>query len=389
MPGRWAHRLKSCPSLARNPIPGPCRQLSTHVPGRILRGDDLGPTRKVANSTFRIRKDKKAKELPLPPSLDPVIIEKRSLWEQPKQQPKFAEFTPFQKKLWETPFAHALASPLRQCRATYISLPTALLTSLHARPHPSTSDPWLLPVALTTDKKHLGPPYRFIGRQLVAAHLSRKKNWEKGVYTRMVEKLGSSNLRKMIWREDMPGFILEMMRKSLVKKLSWNFGCRGRLIPVSSPRTGDIEGVEDVSCVLLFRSLRTRADDLKDRADQIKIELEKWSNYFSKNLTSKLDPHAAAEVTHTSPVWYTEPLVPRLQPRHQYPELEFKSTIWRGKKVPVYCLTDLLGEEKAQDLVKESKYEAENCVVVKRVRHNVPVEILLMQLQAYIAQPGP
>ncbi|KAF1843756.1 sister chromatid cohesion protein Eso1 [Cucurbitaria berberidis CBS 394.84] len=370
MPGKWTHRLDSCWSLARRSSQVLYRRSSTHVPGRILRGDSLGPVRDDAHQTFRVRKDGTAKELPLPPSLDPIVLEKRSSWEQAKRQPKFADFTPFQKKLWENPFAHSLASPLRQCRATLISLPVAFLTSLHARPHPTTSDPWLLPVSLTTDKKHLGPPHRFLGRQLVAAQQGKKKAWEKSLHIRLIEKLGSNSTRRMVWREDMAEFVLDMMRKRLVTKLSWNFGFRGRLTPVSSPRTEDIENIEDVSCVLLFGSLRTRADGLQDRADQIKVELEKWSNYFSKSLTTKLDPHASSEVTHTSPVWYTEPLVPRLQPRLQYPELEFKSTIWCGRKVAVYSLTDLLGEEKAKALIKGSKYDGEKCVVLKRARHN-------------------
>lgn len=186
----------------------------------------------------------------------------------------------------------------------------------------------------------------------------------------------------------MPDFISEMMRKRLVSKLSWNFGFRGRLIPVPSPGTEDIDDVEDVSCVLLFGSLRTRADDLQDRADRIQIELDKWSKYVGRSLNATTDPHASPEVTHSSPSWYTEPLVPRLQPRLRFPELGFNSTIWRGRKVAVYSLVDLLGEEKASGLIKGSKYEDEKCVVVKKARHNVPVEILLMQLQAYIAQPG-
>jgi hypothetical protein len=36
--------------------------------------------------------------------LDPVVLEKRSRHEQKKEQPKFADFTPFQRKLWENPF---------------------------------------------------------------------------------------------------------------------------------------------------------------------------------------------------------------------------------------------------------------------------------------------
>ncbi|CAG5144629.1 uncharacterized protein ALTATR162_LOCUS1578 [Alternaria atra] len=389
MPGRWTCRPRSCLSPIRLPLRAQCRQSSAHVSGRILRGRDLGPTREDAHQTFRLRKDETARELPLSPLLDPIVVEERSRFEQTKERPKFAEFTPFQKKLWMNPFAHALASPIRQCRATVILLPAAFLVSFHARPHPTTKDPWLLPVSLTTDKKHLGPPLRLIGKHLVVAHMGKKKAWERALYARMTEKFGGHNLKKMVWREDMPDFVLEIMRKRLDSKLSWNFGFRGRLIPVASPRTEDIESVEDVSCVLIFRSLRTRADDLQKQVDQNMTELEKWSNYFTKSFEAKLDPHAAPGVTHSSPHWYTGPVVSRLQPRVQFPELEFHTTVWRGKKVAVYSLTDLLGEDKAQELIKGSQYVDERCVVMKAARHNVPVEILLMQLQAYIAQPGP
>lgn len=285
--------------------------------------------------------------------------------------------------------AHALASPIRQCRATQISLPVAFLTSLHARPHPTTNDPWLLPVSLTTDAKHLGPPFRFLGRRLVTAQMGKKKAWEKALYSRMSEKLGGHNLSKMVWREDMPDLILEMLRKRLSSKLKWYLGFRGRLIPVPSPRTTDIENVEDASSVLIFRSLRTRAEDFQSRADDNMTELEKWSSYFGKSFAAKLDPHATPEVTHSSPHWYSGPIVPRLQPRLQFPELEFPTTTWRGKKVAVYSLKDLLGEEKANILLEGSKYVGERCLVLKRARHNMPVEVLLMQVQAYIAQPGP
>ncbi|KAF1839741.1 hypothetical protein BDW02DRAFT_584960 [Decorospora gaudefroyi] len=388
MPGRCTYRLTSCWSLTRPSLRAQCRQSSTHVPGRILRGEHLGPTRADAHQTFRVRKDASAKELPLSPLLDPVVLEQRSRFEQTKERPKVAEFTPFQKKLWASPFAHALASPVRQCRATLISLPAAFLTSLHARPHPTTNDPWLLPVSLTTGKKHFGPPYRFAGRHLITAQLGKKKGWEKGIYGRMVEKFGGRALKQMVWREDMPELIVGLMRERLANKLSWNFEFRGRLIPVASPLSEDIENVGDVSCVLLFRSLRTRAHDLQGQAEGHGAELEKWSSYFGKNFAAKLDPHAAPWVTHHSPHWYSGPVVPRLQPRLQFPELEFHTTIWRGRKIAVYSLTDLLGENKAQVLIAGSKYADERCVVLKTARHNVPVGILLMQLQAYTAQPG-
>lgn len=243
-------------------------------------------------------------------------------------------------------------------------------------------------MALTTSKKHLGFPYRFLNRQLMAAQLGKKRAWEKGLASRMIEKYGARAIENLIWREDMPDLILRVLQTRLVKKLRWNFGFTGRLIPVLSPLTEHIENIDDVSCVIHFESLRTRADEMQQRLQEIKGALEQWSEYFSKNFTAKLDPHSAPGITHKSPFWYKGPVVPRLQPRLQYPELEFTSTVWRGKKVAVYSLTDLLGEEKARDLIVGSKYEQAKCVVLKGARHNVPVEILLMQLQSYIAQPG-
>ena len=286
--------------------------------------------------------------------------------------------------------AHVLASPVRECRANQIFLPSALLTTLHMRQHPTTGDPWLLPVSLTTDENHLGLPLRFLSRQLIAQQLGKKKGWEKALYPRIVEKIQSGESGKLVWREDMPQLILDLLRKRLVDRLSWNFSFRGRLTPVASPRAEDVDAVDDVSTVLLFGALRTRADDCQDRCDAITTELEKWATYFGQSFGSHFDPHSSPDVTHKAPYWYTQPLVPHMQPRLQFPDLEFKTTTWRGKKVAVYSLTDMLGPEKAQELIEGSgsKYADQSCVVMKRARHNVPVEMLLMQLQAYIAKPG-
>lgn len=100
MPGQWTRSLGLCLSQARA-ISTARRQSVKHI--TPLKGDELGPTREARHSTFRKRKDGK-KELPLPPLLDPIVLEKRSRHEQKKENPKFADFTPFQRKLWENPF---------------------------------------------------------------------------------------------------------------------------------------------------------------------------------------------------------------------------------------------------------------------------------------------
>jgi hypothetical protein len=97
MPGQWIIRLESFLSRHKYRPFYFRRCASTLV--RPPPSDDLGPTREDAHQTWRIWGDGTRKELPLPPSLDPVILKKRSRWTNTKAQPKPAEFTPFQKKL--------------------------------------------------------------------------------------------------------------------------------------------------------------------------------------------------------------------------------------------------------------------------------------------------
>lgn len=115
MLGRWTHRPASCVSPARRrPLRLPRCASSTHAPGRILQGAHLGPTRDDDDyHTVRLRQDKQAKELPLPPLLDPLVLEQRSRFEQKKERPQVADFTPTQRRLWENPFGttpHVLRS---------------------------------------------------------------------------------------------------------------------------------------------------------------------------------------------------------------------------------------------------------------------------------------
>lgn len=193
----------------------------------------------------------------------------------------------------------------------------------------------------------------------------------------------------------MTSLVRRLLQDRVVDKLAWWFGWRGRLTPVASALAPDLEAQDDVSCVLMRGSLATRADKLLEEAEEIGADVDKWAVYFRAHFGSYFDPHckplpsSGTKPTHIPPHWYT-PLVPRLSPRALYPPLHFPTTRWRGKKVAVYSLTDMLGEEKATKLVGHGGTgEGERCWIMKRNRHNVPVELLLMQLQSYLAKPGP
>lgn len=108
MPGQWTRRLGPCWSQARGISTAQRPSNSKHV--KPLRGSELGSTEQDGYRTVRKRIDGK-RDLPLPPLLDPVVLEQRSRHEQKKDKPRFADFTPFQRKLWENPFGTHPAHP--------------------------------------------------------------------------------------------------------------------------------------------------------------------------------------------------------------------------------------------------------------------------------------
>lgn len=297
--------------------------------------------------------------------------------------------------------AHALASVVRLERSTATALPSHLLLTLHLAPHPETQDPWLLPLSISrpNPSKPKGPPIRILVQKHNAAYLTRKKaHWRPAVERRFIDLLGPRKLAKLVWREDMPDVLLELLRDRVVDKLSWYFKWRGRLTPVASPLSSDLQSLDDISCVLCFNSLVNRADALQRKAEEIAFDVDRLALYVRASFGAYFDPHTsppsflrARKATHKPPYWY-EPPVPRLAPRALFPPLEFSSTTWRGRKVALYSLTDLLGEEKAAKLLELGQgnevTDKARCWVLKAGRQNVQSELLLMQLQTYLAEPG-
>ncbi|PVI03310.1 hypothetical protein DM02DRAFT_612385 [Periconia macrospinosa] len=382
MPGRISPRTRLCLRPIETYRHSQCRSYSTQ---KALT-HDIGPIQRDEDSHRSFRLRQYGPPLPLPPALDPIISSARSQWQEPKQKPNVAEFTPFQKKLWENPYAHTLASPLRICRSTSVLVPTPLLTTLHPRPHPVTKAPWLLPVSLTTSQHHLGTPHRFLAHKFLASYISHsRRNWERSVPARMDDKLGRTE--NLVLREDMADLIHTLLQKQLIKKLKWHFSQRGQLTPCTSPHTSHIDGIDDVSSILYLGTLK-HLEELTTRLNRITQTLDRFTDYTWRHFENVIEPHKQKGVTHRAPSWYKPWRWMKMQPRLQYPPLEYPMTMWRGRKVAVYSLVDLLGEEGVKELVAGTVYEGEKCLVVKRARHNVPVEMLLMGLTGYLAEPG-
>lgn len=148
------------------------------------------------------------------------------------------------------PWATALASPIRMCVATRVRLPKAFLGEWGLVQRAGTNDDreklWLMPVDLLRDEllQQQAPqitwptsgPLRFLRMrvvdrlpmlQRVTEPLFRATGGKKSAIMKLMPHrwrypfgpIASREERQMIWRQDMPEFVLGHMRKETVKEL--------------------------------------------------------------------------------------------------------------------------------------------------------------------------
>jgi hypothetical protein len=87
------------------------------------------------------------RRLPTSPYMDPATISAKEKYRAPKPPPS-KNPTSFQKILAQNPYARALATPVRSCRATSVVLPRYFLQDFNLMLHPETKEPWWVPRSL-------------------------------------------------------------------------------------------------------------------------------------------------------------------------------------------------------------------------------------------------
>ncbi|PKX91869.1 uncharacterized protein P174DRAFT_462376 [Aspergillus novofumigatus IBT 16806] len=161
------------------------------------------------------------------------------------------------------PWAVALASPLRMCAVTGTRLPREFFTDWGLIHRPDDEGLWFMPVGLLRDEistskvaqadrddqaEQLSPKnksFRSLTLRIIdrlpllkdlTIPLARNKSGRRPLITRLVpfrwkHPLGPLTTReekRLIWREDMPEFVLERMRKHVLKKLKDMHGAQKR-----------------------------------------------------------------------------------------------------------------------------------------------------------------
>ncbi|KAI1920648.1 hypothetical protein LOZ65_003999 [Ophidiomyces ophidiicola] len=201
----------------------------------------------------------------------PVLRRKRAREKLHEKLPRKTDFDPLSRNPW----ARALASPVRMCSATHARLPKELLSCYGLVEHPQSEEPWMMPIDFLRDEmnsmalkveqtteveKHSieevniegnestvnqvpddGTPaddpvqpkkktsrflkIRLANNTVLLSKLSKGKNVH---VTRSLlphrwktprGPLTNKDHEKVVWREDLPEFVLTHLRKSVIRAI--------------------------------------------------------------------------------------------------------------------------------------------------------------------------
>ncbi|CCC10169.1 hypothetical protein SMACR_02746 [Sordaria macrospora] len=185
--------------------------------------------------------------LPLSPIMDPAYHSSRNRWKEkkPLSRPPGQRVSKFSQLLESSPFALALAAPLRACTATEVLLPKPFLQKFNLLRHPETDEPWFVPADLAPHgapdpakkrDQELGPSAYTLANQALLQDFVIRGSPYYGSNRKMLRRNAQNRtgltdvLNRAVWREDMDSLVLKLMRRRIVDELLYLTGkCTGSL----------------------------------------------------------------------------------------------------------------------------------------------------------------
>lgn len=315
---------------------------------------------------------------------------------------------PFSTAFAQNPYAHALATPVRQCVFSGARLPTSCLLDFHLVPsnsHDANGKVALMPLSLAvamipknkakykrTDdeydaisalqretKHHIGTASYVTNQRAAVAFASSSQDPKRQrvrqfiVGRRANAILGEESPHGVVWRDDMPDVVLDGLRKVVIKKLRFFFTTRlvrdtpGLVAEVPAGERRRLDGVEDVVAVLRLKDEPALDNEEVFGASEARKNGETGEDNPSGSLLkSEMEPsnppaphrtpgtntriHHTGEWAKTTAV-YLENVFPLSHPR-QPSSLYFATLRYRNQRVALYNLFELLGEQGVLELVK-------------------------------------
>ncbi|KAK4990875.1 hypothetical protein LTR66_005369 [Elasticomyces elasticus] len=342
--------------------------------------------------------------------MDPIAIEARTKYKQPKPRQTFEKLTSFQRALHANPYAHALATPLRLCASTSALLPKHFLIPFETQVAPPAQEPdeHTRPPQDGTSKSPLqsrasklqlvptlpnnapgtcrkGPTSFLISRQSALAFASKKKGWHSLVSLRMQDKARTTRRESWSWRENMVDHVLAGMRNSVVANLHWPFQhANAKLLLDVEDELDCIDKIDDVSCVLYLRPVtQPRIVELANEISAMESRIHTLASRVAEVRRQALQ---SLERLHNDQSRPPQIYQLEMQPALLHPPLYFPTVQYRGTEIPVYELVEMLGEENVGALVRGTKWEGAVCVIVQRTYLTTGVQLALSGLQGFIAE---
>ncbi|KAL8733845.1 MAG: hypothetical protein Q9166_001833 [cf. Caloplaca sp. 2 TL-2023] len=300
-------------------------------------------------------------QLPLSPLMDPKHQAARNRHKTSKREPS-GDLSAFQKKLRKNPYARALAKPIRQCAVTGARLPNFFLLDFGLVPHPKTGRPWQISklavednVDIASDRsmpeeteQNTAAPNqntaalrsaRPVAGSYVIAQQSAMKlmsSLKHRSYMQMLPHRWKLDARfkadQIVWRKDMDTFVLDLMRRKVVKLLKY----------------------------------------LSFRPAAYVVPCQEYADIQNK--------HQAGAV-----LWLGEPndetTVPSVESPPPYAMVEYRSS----GHLPLYNLSALLGSEYLLQLRDASELFGGTLAVIKRKQTTSDCQLQLWKLMGYLA----
>ncbi|KAK1672878.1 hypothetical protein BDP55DRAFT_587471, partial [Colletotrichum godetiae] len=293
----------------------------------------------------------------------------------------------FRVKVQQNPYVHALASPIRFCPVTGASLPKFFLQNFKAVTNPDTKGHWFMPGDVEVSWTHKQAMEDVCGElddveDGVEKHdddsLARQKETDqlliespsayvvlrKPVIDSMAGKRGKTPFgdgwrtllgrnqkvmnsdipKRLVWREDMGDFVLDNLRKNVMKNIAYSVEMDNQKRSYIEPleRWEDVHESEKRGCLLWY-----------DRA-KVPTEESQWDEWMKEG---QIKPFATYDV----------------------PDAKYE------KSLPIYDIGRLMGPDYLAKLRKMPLFRTKSLFVVKK-KPSTPLQLYLWKLQAYMAE---
>lgn len=180
-------------------------------------------------------------------------------------------------------------------------------------------------------------------------------------------KLSSREVKSTKMREDLTEFVLDLLRQGAMKALFWLF---------RHPNTGIIVPCEggahaarkksDVGCVLytvpIYKPVLAKIAARIDREAQ-------WRKVLTRHVKELADFSSMPTLNMAA-----------AKPPAAWP----LTTDAEGRAVPVYGLVNLLGEEKTNELLKDTQFKDTACLIMKDDERSLKAHMALLKLQNFL-----